>query len=140
MKKTIFAALCCAALFGFTACEETVTKDIAVTVTEDFSYSSVGGGSSGVNLADIKSVFMEELSKIGERPKELSYTVILRQQTDAKSVKTKVQQAADNADKRVRNELGVPDQLNPDYSKLKIGVEYTNVDDEKVTLTYTYKE
>lgn len=138
MKKTIFAALCCAALFGFTACEETVSKDIAVTVTEDFSYSS--GGSSGVNLANIKSVFMEELSNIGERSKELSYTVILRQQTNAKSVKTKVQQAADNADKRVRNELGVPDQLNPDYSKLKIDVEYTNVDDEKVTLTYTYKE
>jgi len=138
MKKTIFAALCCAALFGFTACEETVSKDIAVTVTEDFSYSS--GGSSGVNLANIKSVFMEELSNIGERSKELSYTVILRQQTNAKSVKTKVQQAADNADKRVRNELGVPDQLNPDYSKLKIDVEYTNVDDEKVTQTYTYKE
>ncbi len=139
MKKTIFAALCCAALFGFTACEETISKDIAVTVTENFSYSSVGGG-SGVNHADIKSVFMEELSKIGERPKELSYTVILRQQTDAKSVKTKVQQAADNADKRVKNELGVPDKLNPDYSKLKIGVEYPNIDDEKVTLTYTYKE
>lgn len=139
MKKTIFAALCCAALFGFTACEETISKDIAVTVTEDFRYSSVGG-SSGVNLAVIKSVFMEELSKIGELSKELSYVVILRQQTDAKSVKTKVQQAADNADQRVRNELDVPNQLNPDYSRLKIGVEYTNIDDEKVTLTYTYKE
>lgn len=107
MKKTIFAALCCAVLFGFTACEETVSKDIAVTVTEDFSYSSVGG-SSGVNLANIKSVFMEELSKIGELSKELSYVVILRQQSDAKSVKTKVQQAADNADQRVRNELMFP--------------------------------
>lgn len=139
MKKTIFAALCCAVLFGFTACEETVSKDIAVTVTEDFSYSSVGG-SSGVNLANIKSVFMEELSKIGELSKELSYVVILRQQSDAKSVKTKVQQAADNADQRVRNELDVPDQLNPDYSRLKISVKYTNIDNEEVTLTYTYKE
>lgn len=136
MKKMIFAAVCCAALIGFTACEETVSKDIVVSMTSEFGYSS--SASSGVTLFDVQNLFMEELAKIGT--KVLDNAVVLREQSDAKAVKQKVEQAAQSADQRVKDELGVPDKLNSGINKLKIFVSYTNVDDEKVTLTYTYKE
>lgn len=136
MKKMIFAAMCCAALIGFTACEETVSKDIVVSMTSEFGYS--GSASSGVTLFDVQDLFMEELAKIGT--KVLDNAVVLREQSDAKAVKQKVEQAAQSADQRVKDELGVPDKLNSGINKLKIFVSYTNVDDEKVTLTYTYKE
>lgn len=136
MKKMIFAAVCCAALIGFTACEETVSKDIVVSMTSEFGYSS--SASSGVTLFDVQDLFMEELAKIGT--KVLDNAVVLREQSDAKAVKQKVEQAAQSADQRVKDELGVPDKLNSGINKLKIFVSYTNVDDEKVTLTYTYKE
>lgn len=132
----IFAAVCCAALIGFTACEETVSKDIVVSMTSEFGYSS--SASSGVTLFDVQDLFMEELAKIGT--KVLDNAVVLREQSDAKAVKQKVEQAAQSADQRVKDELGVPDKLNSGINKLKIFVSYTNVDDEKVTLTYTYKE
>lgn len=136
MKKMIFAAVCCAALIGFTACEETVSKDIVVSMTSEFGYS--GSASSGVTLFDVQNLFMEELSKIGT--KVLDNAVVLREQSDAKAVKQKVEQAAQSADQRVKDELGVPDKLNSGINKLKIFVSYSNVDDEEVTLTYTYKE
>lgn len=136
MKKMIFAAVCCAALIGFTACEETVSKDIVVSMTSEFGYS--GSASSGVTLFDVQNLFMEELAKIGT--KVLDNAVVLREQSDAKAVKQKVEQAAQSADQRVKDELGVPDKLNSGINKLKIFVSYTNVDDEEVTLTYTYKE
>ena len=136
MKKMIFAAMCCAALIVFTACEETVSKDIVVSMTSEFGYS--GSASSGVTLFDVQDLFMEELAKIGT--KVLDNAVVLREQSDAKAVKQKVEQAAQSADQRVKDELGVPDKLNSGINKLKIFVSYTNVDDEKVTLTYTYKE
>ena len=136
MKKMIFAAVCCAALIGFTACEETVSKDIVVSMTSEFGYSS--SASSGVTLFDVQDLFMEELAKIGT--KVLDNAVVLREQSDAKAVKQKVEQAAQSANQRVKDELGVPDKLNSGINKLKIFVSYTNVDDEKVTLTYTYKE
>ena len=136
MKKMIFAAMCCAALIGFTACEETVSKDIVVSMTSEFGYSS--SASSGVTLFDVQNLFMEELAKIGT--KVLDNAVVLREQSDAKAVKQKVEQAAQSADQRVKDELSVPDKLNSGINKLKIFVSYTNVDDEEVTLTYTYKE
>ena len=136
MKKMIFAAVCCAALIGFTACEETVSKDIVVSMTSEFGYSS--SASSGVTLFDVQDLFMEELAKIGT--KVLDNAVVLREQSDAKAVKQKVEQAAQSANQRVKDELGLPDKLNSGINKLKIFVSYTNVDDEKVTLTYTYKE
>lgn len=136
MKKMIFAAMCCAALIGFTACEETVSKDIVVSMTSEFGYS--GSASSGVTLFDVQNLFMEELSKIGT--KVLDNAVVLREQSDAKAVKQKVEQAAQSADQCVKDELGVPDKLNSGINKLKIFVSYSNVDDEEVTLTYTYKE
>lgn len=136
MKKMIFAAVCCAALIGLTACEETVSKDIVVSMTSEFGYS--GSASSGVTLFDVQNLFMEELSKIGT--KVLDNAVVLREQSDAKAVKQKVEQAAQSADQRVKDELGVPDKLNSGINKLKIFVSYSNVDDEEVTLTYTYKE
>ncbi len=139
MKKMIFAAVCCAALIGFTACEETVSKDIVVSMTSEFkSSSSSGSASSGVTVFNVQDLFMEELAKIGT--KVLGNAVVLREQSDAKAVKQKVEQAAQSADQRVKDELGVPDKLNSGIDKLKIFVSYTNVDDEEVTLTYTYKE
>ncbi len=137
----IFAAVCCAALIGFTACEETISKDIVVSVSNSLEYSSTNGsGSTGVSMVDVQNVFMEELGKIGTRPQELNNAVIMRQQSNAKEVKQKVEHAAQSADQRVRDELGVPEKLSSGITMLKIIVTYTNVDDEKVTLPYTYKE
>ncbi len=143
MKKMIFAAVCCAALMGFTACDEIVSKDIVVSMSSAVEYSktttsSDGSVTSGVTVFNVQNLFMEELAKIGT--KDLSNAVVLRAQSDAKAVKQKVEQAAQSADQRVKNELGVPDKLDPGITMLKIYVTYTNVDDEKVTLTYTYKE
>ncbi len=139
MKKMIFAVVCCAALIGFTACEETVSKDIVVSMTSEFKISSSSGSaSSGVTVFNVQDLFMEELAKIGT--KVLDNAVVLREQSDAKAVKQKVEQAAQSADQRVKDELGVPDKLSSGIDKLKIFVSYTNVDDEEVTLTYTYKE
>ena len=143
MKKLIFAAVCCTALIGFTACDETISKDIVVSMTSAWDYSKTTTGTdgtttSGVTVFDVQDIFMEELAKIGT--KELNNAVVLREQSDAKAVKQKVEQAAQSADQRVRNELGVPDKLDSGITMLKIYVKYTNVDEEKVELSYTYKE
>ena len=142
MKKIFFAvATAAVALFGLTGCGETVTKDITVSAVDYFHYSGSSfdaDGSNGVTRQQVQQTFMTELKKIGTPATESA--VVLQKQTDAKAVSKAIKEAADNADQIVRTMLGVPDKLDPGYSALSVVVSYTDFEDKKVELTYTYLE
>lgn len=143
MKKTFFAALCCAVLFCFSSCEETVTSDVFVSTS-----NTIGGGSfADVTLStQAMNIFIEELIKVGgtqvtdSQTGEKILAVILRQQTDDSAVKQKVEQAAGSADKRVKTELNLPNAISSGCIEFLIHVYYSHVKDaDNTQLTYTYK-
>ena len=142
MKKVFsMVAICCLAMmsFVFTGCETDVKKDIVISCTTSFGWSSSSSTAvtGNVSANQIKAIYTEELQKIGET---MGDYVVLRKQTDNDKVFKTVNAAAETAKNRAISELDALNELDSRYTSFAVIVSYTNIGDKTIKITHTYRE
>ncbi len=151
MKKVFFAVAAAAvALFSFTGCDETVTKDVAISYSTNIEYSSTTGdaaGTAGLTLGDLQEIYYAALKEIdGATPtfdssdnSLLTNAVCLKAQTSEEKVKEIVLAVGEKADKAVKAKFGDPVIVNPHYSNLSITLYHNWSSTSTPVVTYKYE-
>lgn len=147
MKKIFLAVVTAAvALFGFTGCEESETKDVFVSIVANFGMTGSRDDLSNVMAlkSDIENIFVSEMKKAAgavEYP-DLTTSVLFKAQTSEKILKATILTAAEKADKAVKTKYGDGTTMNvPDYVNfLDIVVSYNWNSEPTEAVRCVYKE
>ncbi len=143
MKKVFFAVAAAAvALFSFTGCGETVTKDVAISFTASGSYSSSTGdaaGTAGLTRGDLQQIYLAALKEIDGAIPLGDNSVYIKAQTSEKTVKEIVLAAGEKADKAVKEKFGDPVIVNPHWSNLSVTLYHNWSSESTAVVTYKYE-
>ncbi len=147
MKKVFFAVAAAAvALFSFTGCDETVTKDVTISFTANGAYSSSTSSlytgdttDNGLTRWDLQDIYFAALKEIDGATQLNNNSVCLKAQTSEEKVKEIVLAVGEKADKAVKAKFGDPVIVNPHYSNLSITLYHNWSSTSTPVVTYKYE-
>ncbi len=141
MKKVFFAVAAAAvALFSFTGCDETVTKDVTISfTTPDFAGNGSADTTKGLTRWDLQDIYFAALKEIDGATQLDNNSVCLKAQTSEEKVKEIVLAVGEKADKAVKAKFGDPVIVNPHYSNLSITLYHNWSSTSTPVVTYKYE-